>query len=512
MKKSSLVLTATAAVAVLALGLSGCTPSAPKPTGSAAAAATATLTVAIAGGPSKWDPATFDWGYQLQPQQAAYDTLIHEAPDGKFVAGLATSWEYKTPTEFDLTLRKGVTFTDGAAFNAAAVKANIDHDKATVGPKTAQLASVSSTEVLSTYKLAIHLSTPNPALPYVFSQAMGMIASPTALKDLPALYLNPVGAGPYKLDASKTVASDHYTFVKNPDYWDATNVKYGTIVFRLMADSNAVFNAVRTGQVDMGVGSPQTVATAPSAGLKVLSFAGGMYSVLLQDRKGTLVPALGNVKVRQALNFAVDKEAIAKTLLPGRATSQIFGPATEAYDPALDSTYKFNLSKAKSLLADAGYAGGFSFDVLSTPGLDTTLQAIAADLKKVNVTLNIVDKPPLDYVAARTTAQYPAYFGPNTPTNAYLDASNWTMPTGALNSFKVKDQTMVDLFTEAASQDDVGRAATYKKLSKRVVDQAWFLMIDQATSYYYYNPKTVAGVQATPGQIVPFIGTFAPAK
>jgi peptide/nickel transport system substrate-binding protein len=511
MKKHSLMLTATVAVAVTALGLSGCSSPGTNPTNSAGAA-TATLTIAATGGPAKWDPATFDWGYQLQPQQAAYDTLIHEAPSGKFVPGLATAWDYKTPKEFELTLRKGVKFTDGTQFDAAAVKANIDHAKATVGPRTAQLTAIESTEVVGTDKVAIHLSSPNPALPYVFSQAMGMMASPTALKDLPSLDQTPVGAGPYKLDPSKTVASDHYTFVKNPDYWNASSVKFGTIVFRLMADSNAVFNAIRTGQVDMGVGSPQSVSSAESSGLKVLSFPGGIYSVLLQDRNGTIAPALKEVKVRQALNYAVDKEAIAKTLLPGRATSQMFGPATEAYDSKLDDTYKYSVSKAKSLLSDAGYADGFSFDVLSTPGLDTTLQAVASDLKKVNVTLNIVDKPPLDYVAARTTAQYPAYFGPNTPTNAYLDSSTWAMPGGALNSFKVADQKMVDLFDQAASQGDKERAATYKKLSKEVVDQAWFLVVDQATSYYYYNPKTVTGVQATPGQIVPFIGTLAPAK
>lgn len=509
MKKSSFVLAATSVVAVVALGLSGCSASSPKTTSSGT---TATLTVAIAGGPTKWDPATFDWGYQLQPQQAAYDTLVHEAPDGSFVAGLATSWEYKTPTEFELKLRTGVTFTDGTTFDAAAAKANIDHAKATVGPKTSQLAAVASTEVLSADTLAVHLSTPNPALPYVFSQAMGMMASPKALKDLPALDLAPVGAGPYTYDAAKSVASDHFTFVRNPGYWDAANVKYGTIVFKLMTDSNAVFNAIRTGQVDMGVGSPQSVATAKSSNLSVLSFEGGIYSVLLQDRDGTLVPALKSEKVRQALNFAVDKEAIAKTLLPGRATSQIFGPATEAYDPALDDTYAYDPAKAKSLLNSAGYGDGFSFEVLSTPGLDTVLQAIVADLKKVNVTLTIVDKPPLDYVAARTTAQYPAYFGPNTPTNAYLDAANLVMPTGALNSFKVTDQTMVDLFDKAASEDDKTRPATYRRLSKQVVDQAWFLVVDQATSYYYYNPKTVTGVKATAGQIVPFIGTLAPAE
>jgi len=506
MKKRSLA-AAILPVALVSAVLAGCSAK-----GGTASGTDTTLTIAASAGPTKWDPATFDWGVQLQPQQAAYDTLIHEAPDGSFTPGLATSWKYVNPTTFQMTLRQGVTFTDGSPLNAAVVKANLDHDKVTPGPKTAQLDTIASVATPDTDTVVIHLSTPNPALPYIFSEAMGMIASGKTVADPSSMDNAPDGAGPYKLVASQSVAGDHLTFVKNPDYWDAKDVKFQTVVFKLIADPTAAFNAVRTGQVDMAPGSAQTVSTAKASGLSVLSFAGSMYSVLLQDRAGKLVPALGKVQVRQALNYAVNKDAIAKTLIPGRATSQIFGQATQAYDPSLDNAYPYDPAKAKQLLAAAGYPNGFSFQVLSTPQLDVPLQAIVSDLKQVGVTMTIVDKQPLDYIADRTTAQYPAYFGANTPTDAYLDAANQVMPTGSLNDFRVTDPTIVGMFDKAAAASGQAQNAAYQHLSAEVTNQAWFLTIEQATVDYYYNPKKVTGVVETPGQIVPFISAFAPAN
>lgn len=502
MKKHSLLLAATVAVAALTLG--GCAAS------SSTGTSDSELTVAVSLVPTKWDPATFDWGYQLQLEQAAYDTLIHAKPEGGFEAGLATEWSYPTPTQFAMTLREGVTFTDGTPFDADAVKANIEHAKSTSGPKTSQLAGIDSVDVLSDNQIVLNLSAPNPALPFTLSQAMGMMASPKAINDITSLEQQPVGAGPYTLDASRTVVNDHYTFVRNPDYWDAANVGYDTLVFRVFTDANALVNAMRTGEVDLGVGSAQTVDTAKSAGLTVLQYDGGLYSLLLQDRAGTIVPALGDVRVRQALNYAVDREAITSAVLPGRPTSQMYGTGTEAYDPELDDYYSYDPEKAKQLLADAGYADGFTLPVLSTSAFDAPLQAIASDLAKVGVTVEINNKSIADFIGARTTGEFPAYFGPNTPTNAYLDTQNWILPTGALNSFKVSDDTMNQLWAQGASEDDATRAETYKQLSKEVTAQAWFLVLEQASNYYYNSPD-VDGVQPTAGQVVPFIYTWKPA-
>lgn len=506
MKRRTITLAAAASLAAAALTLSGCAAgSAPDKESTSGGE----LTVAVSYVPPKWDPATFDWGYQLQSQQAAYDTLIHLEPDGSFAPGLASSWEYTTPTEFTLTLREGVTFTDDTPLDAAAVKTNLEHAKTSGGPKSSQLAAVDSIEAADDMTVVITLSAPNPAMPFVLSQAIGMMASPAAI-EAGTLDAAPVGAGPYTLDTEKTVVDDHYTFQKNPDYWDAENVSLDTLTFRVIADTNAVFNAISAGEINLGIGTAQTLDAAKSGDVGILEAPGGVFSIVLQDREGTMVPALADQRVRQALNYAIDRESIASAVLPGRPTDQIFGPATDAYDESLDDYYDYDPEKAKQLLAEAGYADGFTLPVLSTATFAAPLQAMTANLADVGVTVQIEDKVGADYLAGRTSGEYPAYFGANTPTNAYIDAQNLILPAGALNPFKVTDQTMVDLWNQGAAQDDAERAGTYQQMSKQVVDQAWFIPIVQGTGYSYY--REMDGVEATIGQVVPFIDTWASTK
>ncbi|WP_144875420.1 ABC transporter substrate-binding protein [Microbacterium sp. 1.5R] len=503
MKRRTITLAAAATLTAAALALSGCAGGSDAPAGEATTGGE--LTVAVAYVPPKWDPATFDWGFQLQSQQAAYDTLIHLQPDGSFAPGLATAWEYTTPTEFTITVREGVTFTDDTPLDAAAVKANLEHAQSSGGPKSSQLAAVTSVDAPDDTTVVVTLSAPNPAMPFVLSQAMGMMASPAAI-EAGTLDAAPVGAGPYTLDTAKTVVDDHYTFQKNPDYWDAENVALDTLTFRVIADTNAAFNAIRAGEVNLGVGTAQTLDAAKSGNVGILEAPGGVFSIVLQDREGTLVPALADQRVRQALNYAIDRESIADAVLPGRPTDQIFGPATDAYDESLDDYYDYDPEKAKKLMADAGYADGFTLPVLSTATFAAPLQAMTANLADIGVTVQIEDKVGADYIAARTSGEYPAYFGANTPTNAYIDAQNLILPTGALNPFKVTDQTMVDLWTEGAAQDDAERSTTYQEMSKQVVEQAWFIPLVQSTGYTYY--RGMDGVEPTKGQVVPFINTW----
>jgi peptide/nickel transport system substrate-binding protein len=509
MKKRSLALSIVAAVTVGVLGLTGCTDSGSSTSGSTKTISS--ITIAVAAVTPKWDPATFDWGYQLQPQQAAYDTLIHETPDGTFTAGLATKWAYTNSREFTLTLRQGVTFTDGTPFNAEAVKANIEHDKAVSGPKTALLASVSSVSVSSKYVAVVHLSAPNPVLPYIFSEGNGMMASPKAIKNLTSLDQTPVGAGPYTLDASKTVPTDHYTFVKNPKYWDAKNVPYQTIIFKVMSDPTVILNALRTGQIDMGVGSAGNAAAAKSAGLNVLKYSVGVWGILFEDRNGTMVPALKSVKVRQALNYAVDRKPIATSVVPGVATSQIFGPGDGVYDPKLNDYYTYNPTKAKQLLAAAGYPNGFVLPVLSTPGADGALQAFAADLAKVGVTVQIEDRAPLDYVTGTYSGKFPAFIQPFASANGYIDMQSWLLPTGPQNPFKVNDPALIDLYKTAETQTGAEQVATYQKLAAGISKEALFVPLLQGTNFYFYDKK-IAGLTATTGQVVPFIYNWKPAN
>jgi peptide/nickel transport system substrate-binding protein len=469
------------------------------------------VTIGLQGVTQTWDPAKFGWGYYLQPLQAVYASLLIQAADGSFMPGLATEWGYNSATEFRMKLREGVKFTDGTDFNAEAVKANLEHDLATPGQYTSQLATLESVETPGAYEVVLHLSAPNPSLETVFAASLGMIASPAAIEQEGTLDGEPVGAGPYKIDQANTVIDDHYTFVKNPDYWDASNIAFDQIVFRILLDPNALFTALEAGEIDMAPGMATTADAAKADNINVLEYESITYSIFLADRDGTLAKPLADPKVRQALNYAVDRQAIAESIKPGRPTDQMFGPVTEAYDPALDDFYAYDPDKARALLEEAGFGDGFEFTVLSTPSEDTHAQAIAANFQAVGVNMVLDSKSPTDYASAKFSGQYPAFMSANTPVNAYLDAASWLLRDSPQNPFKTNDDLFQSLWETAAAQTDATeRKATFEELSKAVVESGWFLPTVQGRSYWYSTSK-VKGVEIALGQAMPFIYTWAPA-
>src|SRR5450759_2477316 len=130
---------------------------------------------------------------------------------------------------------------------------------------------------------------------------------------------------------------------------------------------------------------------------------------LLKD--GTAVPAIGDVRVRQALNYAIDRTALAKVLGggKGRPVSSEFLPGGDAYDASLDNYYPYDVAKAKALLAAAGYPNGFKVTILSIPvgGLDTLAQAGASYWEAIGVTTTIDNKTTAsDYIGGTVSGQY----------------------------------------------------------------------------------------------------------
>jgi peptide/nickel transport system substrate-binding protein len=205
-----------------------------------------------------------------------------------------------------------------------------------------------------------------------------------------ALRTTPVGTGPYTLDAKATTRTVQYTYVKNPKYWNAAAYPYDKIVLKPILDGTARLNAIRSGQVDGGTGDATTIPTAKGAGLKVLQSAGpGFQGLFIFDRAGKIVPQLADVRVRQAINYAIDPRAILSTLADGKGTltRQVFNPRSNGWDPSLNSAYAYDPAKARALLASAGAANGFalSMPVPVYPNLQPLLtQQLAAVGIKVN--------------------------------------------------------------------------------------------------------------------------------
>jgi peptide/nickel transport system substrate-binding protein len=495
---------AAAAAAAMILVLGACSATSPD---AGASAEPAEIAIAIERAPAGgWDPSKWNWSTFAQLSQAAYDGYLHGTPDGTFSPALATEWEWESDTDFRMTLREGVTFTDGAAFDAEAVKTNIEYQSSSPNLKTLE-----SVEVVSDNEVVLHFTSFLPGLERILSQQAGLVVSPEALATPEVLVEEPVGAGPYIYDASASVAESEYVFTKNPDYWDAENVAFETMSFRVIDDAQAAFSALQAGEVDMTWGRYPNVDAAKAAGFEVFEGPGSVLMMQFVDMAGSEIPALADPRVRQALNMAVNREALAASVSPGRVTSQWANGETEAYDPDLDDFYEYDLKKAQELLDEAGYADGFTLPISTTPVNQVVLEAVAADLAKVGVTVELIVKPIAEWVPAATAGQFPVILVPLSSNGSFVDFGAFVLPDGGSNTRKYNDPEAVALFEKAAStRDDDDRIEAWHELSAYFTEDAWTIPLQQTTTFYFYNGDAVEGVERPQGILLPAIYGLKP--
>lgn len=304
---------------------------------------------------------------------------------------VATEWEFSDDgREVVFTLRDGITFSDGVQLDADAVKKVLDHAMNTPGSTVASYFSmIEAVEVVDPTHVKIIANRPAADLPYVLAGVEASLISPQAL-DNPDLDVRPVGSGPYVVTEVKV--GDSATYERREGYWDPEAQLAKTITLRGLTDDNARLNALRSGQIDLMVSKlgqhPQS--SNLGSGFGFYSFpAAQLYAMPMNiDR-----PELADPRVRQALNFAVDRDGINATLLNGQC-EPVGQPLTERADghlsePPVDYTY--DPDRARELLAEAG-AQDMSVTALIGAGLspqDEIASALQAQFAEVGVTLNV---------------------------------------------------------------------------------------------------------------------------
>ena len=480
--------------------------------GGAAAGSTATsLTLGTIQDVRSWDPAQAHVGHVLQPYQAVYDTLILREPDGKLSPMLATAWKYNAAnTKLTVDLRSDVTFSDGAKFDAAAAKANMDHFKKANGPQMAQLSAVKDVAVVDADTIDINLSTPDPALEYFLSQAAGLMGSPKAL-GTEGIKTEPVGSGPYVMDKAASVKDSQTVFTARKDYWNKDLQKFQKLTFKILTDLTARTNALVSGQVDATILDPKNGKQAEGAKMKLAANEVDWQGLLLLDRDGAKNPALQNVKVRQAINYAFDRKTILDQVMLGQGTptSQPFGKASGAWTEVLENYYSYDPAKAKQLLKEAGYETGVTLEIPSVPGFETQISVVQQQLVDVGITLKVgaalTNTFTSDVAAQKYTTMYFSLFQ-GEPTVAV----NQIISTKALyNPFKnATPELDAKIAAVRAGGADAGKLA--QEVNKYVVEQAWFAPLFRVNQMYYHNAK----VNVTPQiqQAVPSIYNYSPAK
>jgi peptide/nickel transport system substrate-binding protein len=301
------------------------------------------------------------------PLTSVYDPLVWQDLNGEFVPGLANSWEVSDDgLTYTFHLRDDVAFHDGTLFNAQAVKFNLDRiaDPAAKSQKAVfMLGPYKSTEVVDDYTVQVHFEEPYAPFLDSASQVYLGIASPTAIKKWGADYpLHQVGTGPFIF--KEYIPKDHLTLVRNPDYnWAPSIFNHQgpayleEIEFRFFVEPATRALALEGGEADvMGEIPPhdaERLADNPAFTLLPVNIPGQSLQFFLNTDKAPT----DNLRVRQAINYATDKEAIVKAIFKGYS-SVAHGPLnayTIGYDESVVGIYEYDPAKAETLLEEAGW-------------------------------------------------------------------------------------------------------------------------------------------------------------
>jgi len=473
----------------------------------AQAASTTSLTIGSVVTVKSWEPSQADIGHGIQYYQAVYDNLILRSPDGSYKPNLATKWTINSAsTAVLLDLRAGVKFTDGSPFNADVAVKNLNAFINGNGPQAAVFTGATARKVdADTVRLT--LANPNPDILYYLSTTDSFMASGEAV-GTDGLKTLPVGSGPYVYDKS-SIAGSKVVLNANPNYWDKSKQKFKKVTFIFMSDIATRVNALRSGQIDATILDVANADTASGAGMKLTTYNTDWSGLLLLDRAGSVNPALAKVEVRQAIAYAIDRTALLRTVQEGKGkvTNQIFSTTSGVYDPSLDNLYPYSPTKAKALLAAAGYANGFTLDMPYGSFMEPMASFLATYLKAVKITVNWVSTT--DYRGAVLGGHYAAAWFQLFQGTAYVNYNLAVAPNGPRNIFSFSDSTTLaadDSIKANASNANV--VAQLKKVNKHIVQDAWFVPFYTVPQMYFTNKRVSTVPQAQ--NAVPYLYNYAP--
>jgi peptide/nickel transport system substrate-binding protein len=460
----------------------------------------ARLTIGAAAVPASLDPRKSS-PYDAIWVGLLYDPLVRRAPDGTFQPGLAESWTFSEDMRvLDLTLRSGVTFQDGAPFNADAVKANLDAALAAPTNFTNFLSNLEAVEIVDDSHVRLRMSDAGTPMLGVLAGEAGMIISPRALSQ-DNLSTSPAGTGPFTLDSF--VGSD-IRFTKWDGYWDPGAVTSPGIDVTVFLDESARVRALWSGQVDVGFIQPNQVEEVRAGGLQVTSAStADFFGVILNTGEA----AFAESKVRQAMMLAVDRPALVQNVFGDGCvpSAQPFRPDDWAHVPGLDESpaARYDVARAKQLLAEAGYPDGFSFE-LQTGTMQTWTQIAAvlqAQWGEIGLKVDVRPMENVQFVTARRNGEFASTV--STYQSARPDQSEFVktfyLPGGLFNPSDYELPGVAELLAESSSSPDleVRKPPMHKIMTDILNDGPPVIPICTRTTFYGYR-DTVHGLEVSP--------------
>ncbi len=399
------------------------------------------LVIAITGDAESMDPILAAISTTQSIQAHVLEPLVNNDPDGKIVPALATSWKTMSPTVWEFKLRPNVRFHNGEPFEAAAVKFTIE--RAATHPKSLLKAYVNLIkEVRIIDPLTVQVITSAPAPDQLDNLANIPILPPTYAKDVgdEGIGKRPVGTGPYKF--VEWIHDDHVSLVRNEEYW-GPKPPATRVTIRPIPEGATRVAALLSGEVDVveGIPIPDIPRVAKTKGFRVLSKQGPRLIFLAMDTfrdrggkhpEGTPGIPSGQPNpfkdrhVRQAVYAAINTKEIVERVMDGHAFSadEILPAFMFGFNPAVHRP-AYDPSRAKRLLAEAGYPNGF--DVVLDVSTDRYVNDKEVGLALVGMLQRVGIRPTLN-------AQPRAIFFPKLRNfETTLEMSGWLTLISSIN-------------------------------------------------------------------------------
>jgi peptide/nickel transport system substrate-binding protein len=485
---------AAPAAALALLLAAGCTSGATQGEAGSQASAPAEkeqLTLAFETDPYGWDPSNQP-GYQNWQAEAVWDQLVLCDANGKLQPNLADTFEITNQNKtFTGHIREGVKFSDGTPVDSAAVKASFEFVQNNGGSQ----ADYKGIKIETPDAQNVSITWPEPQQVMANKMCSPRIAPAAWLKA--KKFDVPVGSGPYVLDTAATTTGSTYTFTKNEEHFAAENYPYKKLVVKVFASPAAAVAALRTGQVDAGLVNQTDVAAVTGAGMEIKKFQGQTTRLLLTDHLGKVVKPIGDLKVRQAINMVFDKDAMAKNLYQGEAepTAQVFRKGTDAYIEGLQDPYPYDVEKAKQLMAEAGYADGFTLELPTIAGqnFETLMPYVTQQLAQINIQVKQVPLSGANAISDLLSGKYPVVLWQlgnlgNSALQIYIEST----PDGWWNLEHQPDEYVDSRWEQMGTADAETSKQLQQEINQYVIDQAWQAPMVYTGTHFAYKPDKVS--------------------
>jgi len=459
-----------------------------------------TLVVGVVAEPVALDPAQVTDFNSNRVGRRIVEPLVAFADETtQIVPGLAESWTISPEgLQYTFKLRRGVKFHDGTPFNAAAVKFSIERQIDPEHP-AAKLAkypfanyffgNVKAIDVVDDATVRFVLKEPRASFLVVMAAAAASVVSPTAMMKAGVDFASaPVGTGPFRFGS--WTRGQQVVLEKFPEYWRGA-VKFDRVVYRPIVEDQARLTELLTGTLDLIVGVPPDFVAqlegSPKVNLMKQVGAHVWYLGINNQKK-----PFDDKRVRQALNYAVNKDAIVKDVLKstGAISRGPVLPGTWGANPDLP-VYVYDPARAKKLLAEAGYPNGFS-TTMWVPESGSGMQSpsamavvIQSNLKAVGVNAAMQTMEWGAYIAKLRTKEQELFAlswaagseDPDMVMYPLFHSSQWS-PNGP-NRALYKNEKFDALLAEARHVTDQGkRAALYREAQRILVDDAPWVFVD----------------------------------